>query len=72
MNILMEGSVSEWLIVLPENLTAILEELRKDIHRDIRNFETDKTLNISFNLLEDPMSFEKFAYQKRTEHMEKE
>ena len=69
MNILIEGSISEWQIILPENLTIILEELRKDIERDIRNFDTLEELNITFKLVDDPMSREAFAHEKRGEKL---
>jgi len=66
MNILMEGTVSEWQIYHPEQISAtVLEELRKDIERDIRNFDSLKVLNVSFDMLDNPITFEEFAHAKR-------
>jgi hypothetical protein len=38
--------------------------LRKDIERDIRNFETAKELNICFDLMDSPMSLEAFNFKQ--------
>ena len=47
----------------PEMITAVLDELRKDIDRDLRNFNKLTDINVVFNSLETPFDFELFLMQ---------
>ena len=47
----------------PEMITSVLDELRKDIDRDLRNFNKLTDINVVFNSLETPFDFELYLMQ---------
>ena len=51
-------------------ITTVLDELRKDIDRDLRNFNKLTDINVVFNSLETPFDFELYLMQHQAKNID--
>ena len=64
MYVLLEGRVSEWAHITNEEMQPTLKEFRKEVDRNIRNIDKIEELSIDFDLIDEPLDYNRFSKVK--------